>query len=227
MRLYSNCCEAINDIGRELQKCSSKVHTQTYQNKVIAKDKNFNTRELQGFSFAIINTDDKDTMPEVTLEWCKAEFKERIANHIENPGEAWKLRKEVWQEFLVNGRFEYTYWERMRHQINPVINELRKNPETRQAIIQIHNRIVDQDEMGKKRLPCSMFYHFMFRNNQLDIIYNMRSTDFATHFQNDIHLAIQMQEYIAKALNVKSGKFIMQASSLHIYAKDWQLLKRY
>ena len=77
MRIYDNCSEAIKDIGRELQKCSSEVHTQTMQNKKIAGDSNYNTRELQGFSFAIINPEDKDSMPDLTIEWCKAEFKER------------------------------------------------------------------------------------------------------------------------------------------------------
>lgn len=226
MRLYSNCCEAIKDIARELKKCSTEIMGQTMQNKQISNNEDFKTREIQGFSFSIIDTTDKDEMPNVTLEWCKAEFLERI-DLPANPGQAWKLRKEVWEEFLVGGLFEYTYSQRMYWQLKPVIAELKKNPETRQAIIQIHDRNIDQHCMGRERVPCSMFYHFMFRNEKLDIIYNMRSSDFATHFCNDIHLAIQMQEYIAKKINVTPGKFIMQVSSLHIYKKDFDLLQRY
>jgi len=243
MRIYENCKEAVKDIGRELQKCSSEVHTQTMQNKSIAKDEGYNTRELQAFSFAIINQDDRDEMPHVTKEWCKAEFKERISSTPKNPGEAYKLRKDVWEEFLIEEEreaeedgeikywtekvFEYTYAERMHWQIGKVIEELKTHPDTRQAIITIHDRKIDQERMGQMRVPCSMFYHFMFRNDKLDIIYNMRSSDFITHFQNDIWLAMAMQTYIAKYVGVEPGKFIMQVSSLHIYQKDWEELQRY
>jgi len=43
MRIYRNCAEAITDIGRELKKCAIEVHTDTYQNKVIKENPDFNT----------------------------------------------------------------------------------------------------------------------------------------------------------------------------------------
>lgn len=242
MRIYLNCVEAITDIGRELKKCAARVHTQTMQNKVIADDDNYETRELQAFEFCIINTSDKDEMPNATLEWLHAEFKERIDPNFENPGKAWELRKDVWSEFLVHRTgiypsvnakgderdvFEYTYNERIQWQIQPVINELRLHPDSRQAIIEVHNRKIDTERMGKQRIPCSMFYQFMVRDGKLDVIYVMRSSDFATHFQNDIWLADELRRYIASQLNLPIGKFIMFVSSLHIYKKDWDELKRY
>lgn len=72
-----------------------------------------------------------------------------------------------------------------------------------------------------------MFYQFMVRDGKLDVIYVMRSSDFATHFQNDIWLADELRRYIASQLNLPIGKFIMFVSSLHIYKKDWDELKRY
>ena len=233
MRIYETCRMAINDIGRELKKCSSTVHTQTMQNKRISSDEEFNTREIQAFSFTILDVADKDKMPLVTQAWCLAEFKERISLKEVNPGNAYKIREDVWNEFLVKNNltneltFEYTYSERMCWQLKRVKQELQDNPETRQAIIQIHDRHIDQYRMGLKRIPCSMFYHFMKRDGSLDIIYNMRSTDFATHFQNDIWLAIALQEWMANELGIPVGKFIMFASSLHIYKRDWDKLMNY
>lgn len=227
MRIYLNCQEAITDIGRELKKCATTVHTQTMQNKDIANDPDYETKEIQAFQFCIIDTVDKDSMPNVTLEWAQSEFSERIAPEHLNPGYAYKLRKNVWDEFLVDGKFEYTYNERISWQVNPVIQELVKHPDTRQAIIEVHDRGIDTERMGKMRVPCSMFYHFMIRNGKLDVIYVMRSTDFATHFQNDIWLADELRKYIAGRINVPVGKFIMFASSLHIYKKDWELLSNY
>ena len=228
MRIYLNCLEAITDIGRELKKCSSVVHTQTMQNKVIADNPEFATHEIEAFDFAILNSSDKDEMPNVTLEWCKAEFEERVSPEQVNPGKAFYLRPEVWNQFLnEEGLFDYTYSQRMHFQIQDNIKELREHPETRQAIIQVHNRSIDQFEMGKKRIPCSMFYQFLKREGKLDIIYIMRSSDFATHFQNDIWLAMELQKYIASETEIPVGKFIMFVSSLHIYRKDWNLLERY
>lgn len=228
MRIYRNCVEAITDIGREFQKVSSEVHTQTMQNKDISKDEDYKTREIEAFSFSILDTSDKSEMPEVTKEWADTEFTERISGQGQNPGEAYLLREEVWNEFLNDDdKFDYTYGERIGTQHQKAIHELIVHPETRQAIIQIHNREIDDKVMGKKRIPCSMFYQFLKRNGKLDIIYVMRSSDFVTHFQNDIYLAIKMQEYVARFADIPVGKFIMFVSSLHCYKKDWEKLKRY
>jgi len=227
MRIYTNCKEAITDIGRELKKCATEVHTATYQNKVIEDKPEFATKEIEAFAFTIIDQSDKDEMPNVTLAWCESEFEERISRVNINPGEAYKLRPEVWNEFLVDGKFDYTYAGRMYAQIDANIEELKKHPASRQAIIQIHDRVVDQEKMGKERIPCSMTYSFMIRDGKLDIIYYMRSTDFATHFQNDLWLAMELQQYIAEKVGVETGKFIFFANSLHIYKKDWELLSNY
>jgi thymidylate synthase len=245
MRIYLNCNEAITDIGRELKKCSTTLHPQTYQNKIIKDDPLFDTKEIQAFQFMIINTDDKDQMPNVTPEWCKEEFKERISQRGGvNPGEAYKLRPEVWNQFLVEKtelydddddggvrrvkKFDYNYNERISWQIPSIIEELRIRPETRQAIIEVHNNINDLKSLGgRERIPCSMFYQFMVRDGKLDVLYVMRSSDFATHFTNDIWQADELRRFIASQVGLPIGKFIMTISSLHIYAKDWSELKNY
>lgn len=238
MRIFRNCREAIIEIGRELKKVSVVIQGQTMQDKNIADNPDFNTREIQAFSFAIIDTSDKDQMPNLTREWAEAEFLERIGypeafgldserRQPSNPGLAYLKRKEVWEEFLVDGKFAYSYSERMFWQIDPIIDELQKNPATRQAIIRIHDNFIDLKKLGKDRLPCSLQYHFMIRDNELDIIYTMRSSDFVTHFCNDIYLAIKLQEYIASQINRFTGKFIFFCSSLHIYRKDWKVLTNY
>ncbi len=245
MRIYLDTVEAIKDIGRELKKCSTEVWTQTMQNKDISKDDRFSTHELQAFEFMVINGDDKDKMPGVTKEWADAEFKERVSKDFVNPGEAYKLREDVWSEFLVEQyaeleqesrelkfkepkfKFDYTYNDRIMYQLQPVIDELKIRPESRQAIIELHNNKIDLKSFGTKRIPCSMFYHYMLRDGKLDVIYVMRSSDFATHFQNDIYLAIELRNYIASRIGVPPGKFIMFVSSLHIYKKDFDTLKNY
>lgn len=228
MRIFSNCTEAISEIQRDLYEMGVEVESGSMQNKIVKGNKDYVTKELQGYSFTILDDEDMDSIAN-NLEWCKAEFKERIhlwdnLNHDWplNPGNAYKLREEVWNEFLVDGKFCYTYNERMRWQIRAVLDELKKNPNSRQSIIEVHDRSIDQERMGgKSRIPCSMYYQLMIRNGKLDIIYNMRSTDFFTHFKHDIWLAITLRNWFAEQLNIETGKFIMFASSLHAYRKDF------
>lgn len=163
------------------------------------------------------------------IAWCNAEFAERISREEMNPGTAWKLRENVWKEFLnEKGEQDYTYAERMMGQIDKVIAELKRNPESRQTIISIHNSLADVDSMGgKERIPCSMFYQFMVRKDvnedpKLNIVYVMRSSDYYTHFKNDIWLACELRDYIAKEIGVAAGTFTMFVSSLHMYKKDME-----
>ena len=226
-RIYANSKEAISEIQRDLYEMGTVVQSLTMQDKDVRNDEGFKTKELQNYSFTILDDSDKDEIV-TELDWCNAEFAERVSGwkNIEdytpiNPGEAHKLR-DVWKEFIHNGKFAYSYNERMYWQLNKVMEELKKNPNTRQAIIEVHNRKIDQDKMGgKARIPCSMFYQFMIRNGKLEITYVMRSTDFFTHFKNDIWLACELKNWMAEQLEISPGKFTMFATSLHAYKKDF------
>lgn len=227
MRIYKNCSEAINEIERDLFEIGVRVMVNTVQDKDVSDDKdNYMTQEMQGYDFMILDQSDRDDMvrnqSEDLLEWNEAEHLERVSHEPINPGVAYKLRNSVWNEFLHSGRFGYTYNERIREQLPQIIAELKKNINTRQAIIEIHNNMIDLDSLGGAcRLPCSMYYQFMYREGKLDVIYNMRSSDFYTHFRNDIWQAMKLRDLVASELEVESGKFIMFVSSLHAFKKDF------
>jgi thymidylate synthase len=217
-RIFGNCKEAIDEIERDIMEMGIKVHPHTMQNKVVKDNDDFSTMELQNYTFSILDTSDKDTIIS-NRKWCLAEFIERIDAVSNNPGIAWTLREDVWKEFLNNeGEFDYTYGERLNgeEQLANVIIELRKNPDTRQAIIHVHYPS-DSWDIAKNRIPCSMYYQLMVRRGKLDIIYNMRSSDFDTHFKNDIWLADELRNYIAEKIKVPRGLFHMNVGSLHRY----------
>jgi len=216
-RIYQNMKEAISEIQRDIYEMGIKVHPHTMQNKDVKDDERYETLELQNYSFCILDLSDKNSLVPV-LEWCRAEFDERISPNTKNPGEAWKLRPEVWSEFLVDGRFCYTYSERMNafEQVQNVIRELTVNPDSRQCIIHVHYP-EDILIMRKKRMPCSIYYQLMVRRGELDIIYNMRSCDFNTHFRNDIWQASELRDYIAGELGIPPGRLYMNIGSLHVY----------
>ena len=226
MRIFKNCEEAINEIERDLFEIGVRVKVPTVQDKDVRGLDEYETKEMEGYSFMILDQSDKDEMvsnqKEDLLRWNRVEHLERISiSHI-NPGEAYKLRSDVWNEFLHDGKFAYTYNERIRGQLNPIIAELKKNLNTRQALIEIHNNQIDLENVGgKSRICCSCFYQFLYREGKLDVIYTMRSSDFYTHFRNDIWQAIELRNHVAKELGQKEGKFIMFVSSLHAFKKDF------
>lgn len=232
-RIYSTCREAIKETERELFEMGIKVSGFSFQDQITEGNPDFDTKELQAYNFTIMAPDPEEALACVTewygvdvQNWLWAEFKERVglpSVHGLNPGEAWKLRADVWAQFLeADGSFAYTYAERMQPQLQVVVGELRKHPQTRQAIIEIHNNILDLQHMGgKRRIPCSMFYQFLIRNGAMDCVYSMRSSDLLTHFVNDLTLAVLLQDYMRVQVGIASqGNFTMFVGSLHTFRKD-------
>ncbi len=80
-----------------------------------------------------------------------------------------------------------------------------------------------------ERIPCSMYYDFLIRQNGkgekvLHICYHQRSSDFVTHFGNDVYLAWRLMEYVAKEVGSKTSYLYHTIDSLHTYQKDWYKL---
>lgn len=236
MRIYSNCYELMSETGRNLWEMGMEVKPKTYQNKNIEGKDEFITKELICEQYCLTKMPDPEYLFTYTKckDWADAEFQERISDKKLNPGEAWKLRKDVWEEFLTRGKFDYTYNERIYHVIKDVIELLKNDSDTRKAVIPIFNG--DQDFLdtlyydGSKRIPCSMYYDFLIRENasgqkQLNICYHQRSSDFVTHFGNDVYLAWKLMEYVAEQVGILPGYLYHTIDSLHSYKKDWGKLK--
>ena len=254
MRIYSDTKEMVREVERDLWEMGIDVHPQTMQDKNIAGNPDYMTKELQSFGFQIVgsvgspNTDTEKQMVEYIakdpakttsiMDYIDQEFQDRIGGVAMNPGNAYSKRKEIWDDFLHNGRFAYTYSERMHWQVKEMLSELSTRPETRQAIITLHSNInthqtlegphsvvrsQDVENKGARgRIPCSMYYQVMIRNRKVDLIYTMRSCDFLVHYPVDIALAMRLQKYFATQLGREVGMFTYFTGSLHAYRKDMQ-----
>lgn len=234
MRIYTDCYELMSETGRNLWEMGLLVKPKTYQNKDIENNPEFETKELICEQYCL--TDLKDEyylfIYSNSQDWADAEFKERITPNV-NPGKAWKLRKDIWEQFLVDGYFDYTYSERFTDALNELINLLKIDPDTRRAVLPVFNGSNYDDTKYYHdfvRIPCSMYYDFLIRENergekQLNICYHQRSSDFITHFGNDVYLAYKLMQYVAAQIGVKPGYLFHTIDSLHVYRKDWQKLK--
>jgi len=227
VRIYADFKEALSEIKRDLAEMGIKVHTLTYQDKYIGHDPEMETMEIQNYMYTVPQPNYQELSP--TQPWADTEFEERI-NPKGNPGEAWKLREEVWTQFLDDGKFAYTYGERLAWQVDEVVNTLHKDPNTRQAYMGMWNATLDADKTGGiSRVPCTLGYHFQLRKGKLNITYLQRSADFALHFVNDIYLAGRMHLHILEELQgvegfyadeISLGSYTHWLGSLHIFKKD-------
>lgn len=220
MRIFENTEEAYPEILRDIVKFGRLVKSNTVQNWKEVGDE-YLMSEVQLYSFCVVDDSDMfDTCKD--SEWVKEEFRERLVNV--NPGIAWELRKNYWETVMTDGKFCYTYGERMYEIIPKVIELLKSNEGTRQAVITLWQYGDHFLTNGEKRVPCSMYYNFHYREQALDLIYHMRSSDYYEHFRNDFTLASMLKQYVAKELGVKPGKTFMSVDSLHAYKKDWASL---
>lgn len=223
-RIYANWKDAYGEIKRDVSENGISVHTKTYQNKDIEKNPMFETKEIQNYSWVLQNAKSSD-ITGVTQPWADAEFLERIAPEDMNPGEAWKLRADVWTEFLMDGKQSYTYNERYHRnkQLDKIIQCLKNDPMTRQAWLSMWDPNEDPDKFtGVGRCPCTLGYHFFYRGGKLNMHNVMRSCDIYTHFCNDVYLSIRLLEYVAEKVSMPVGNFQQTVFSLHAYRKDFE-----
>lgn len=243
MRIFSNTHDLMSEMGRELSSYGAIVRPKHYQNKYIEGNEDFVTKEIICQQYCLTGMPDPEWLFTYTRarDWADAEFKERVTVPFFNPGKAWELRKELWEQFLNNnGRFDYTYNERMNTvayykdspetYLNNIIRLLKDDPGTRKAILSIFDPSVDSQRLdGVGRIPCSMYYDFLIRwspkgEKVLHICYHQRSSDFIQHFGNDVYLAWRLMEYIAREVGILPGYLYHTIDSLHAYKKDWYLL---
>jgi len=227
MRIYTEANEAFEEIKRDLAEMGIWVHPKTMQDKNVEGNPDYETTELQNYCYTILDAKSKD-IPNVTQPWADEEFKERITDPetvggFINPGEAWKLRDNIWGEFYHNGRFGYSYNELLwnNRQLPKIISRLKEDPDSRQLWISLWDPTRDPDLLGGiSRVPCSLGYGLQVREGKLNLHYVMRSCDFSTHFANDVYLAIKLLEYISKLTGYEVGSFTHTIFSLHVYRKD-------
>lgn len=226
MRFYKNFIEAQNEIGRDLAELGILVQPETMQAIYVADNPEYQTKELANYIYTVTHPDYTE-IEGVHEDWVHREWRDRKAGGL-NPGTAWKQREDVWRPLLEvddeehhNMRFSYTYSMRMGGEhLQYIIDEIKVHPHSRQLFLPVWDRTVDEKRRGKKRVPCSLGYWFVMRNDQIHITYMMRSCDFVTHYPNDVAITAIIQDHVARETGYSVGSFTHFIGSLHAYKKD-------
>lgn len=123
---------------------------------------------------------------------------------------------------IVNSNYGWQ-WGR-NNQLDKTIEQLKKNPDTRQAWISIFDG-KEKDEY-QFDTPCTLAVGFSvhpYNENSLNMTVVMRSCDLVYGFCNDQYCFSKLQEVVAKELNLQVGTYYHFAHDLHIYKKHFNL----
>jgi thymidylate synthase len=229
-RIFDDVELAIDELRRNVSELGTTVELKTYQNINIAGNPDFITKELIGESFKITEAVSSEAALEYIHEtrgegwrnFVVQEFDERLSEDHVNPGDSWRLVGDYWNKFFnKSGKHDYTYNERIRPQLQLVIEELKRDPGSRRAFLSIWDSGRDpENSLREMRVPCSLGYQFLIRNGKVDIIYLMRSSDVMQLIDIDIFMTLCLKEHVASVLGLNPGVAHFHIGSLHGYKRD-------
>lgn len=124
----------------------------------------------------------------------------------------------IWKNMMDdkgNVRSNYGWQWKRNKQLDKVVNQLKLNKETRQAVISIYDG--KEIDTYKNDTPCTYAVQFTILNNKLNMTVLMRSNDLWYGFCNDQFCFSRLQEMISIELNIEIGTYYHFAHNLHIY----------
>lgn len=187
------------------------------------------------------------------LPWAEDHFHERVGGQPLNPGNTYHY----WPYYKGNvpkhqnpedgDTFSHTYMERfwprqagmpshgdhigIRYRygdLADVVKLLSVEPYTRQAYLPVWFP-EDTGAHAGERVPCTLGYHFLRRENRLHIFYPIRSCDLLRHFRDDVYLACRLVQWMLGKLewdDVIPGQLTMTMNSLHIFEPEVEMMRK-
>ena len=207
-----------------------------YKNQILLYGVDFDdTKALFNVGFTIENPMDNHISCEQRNwkhDYAEAEWQWYLTGdrNIKKLGYIYGKVPEIWKRMAdkkgnVNSNYGYQ-WKRTAgvpyqggikyiSQLNYVVNLLRDNPKTRQAVISIY----DGKEHPKYEFdtPCTYAIQFTIVNDKLNMCVTMRSNDLWYGFCNDQYCFSMLQKLIADKLDLPIGNYFHFAHNLHLY----------
>jgi len=198
---------------------------------------------------------------EPNLPWAEDHFLERVCGSPLNPPpshEWWPFAQKNNDQHMKEKKFSHTYPERMwpkmanvgnktdkgrqifvphvgiRYMygdLDDVVEQLYKSPGTRQAYLPIWFP-EDTGAVHGERVPCTLGYHFLIRQERLYCTYYIRSCDFLRHFVDDVYMAARLAQWMVEKLraldyhDLRPGLLVMHMASLHVFQGEELRLRR-
>lgn len=195
-----------------------------YHNKIITEGVPFgDTKALFNVGFYLDNPILKEitnTERNWSYDYAEAEWEWYLSGdpNISRLGEIYGKVPAIWKRMAnssgeVNSNYGYQ-WQRNK-QLDHIVDMLKANPSTRQAAISIY----DAKEINRysSDTPCTYAVQFTIIENKLCMSVYMRSNDLWYGFCNDQYQFANLQELVAKRLDIETGWYYHHAHNLHLY----------
>lgn len=137
----------------------------------------------------------------------------------------------MWRNISLRGRLNSNYGSYVYRQggFDWVIEELRRDPDSRRACISILNE--SHMRTDAKDVPCTAYMSFRIRNGRLNMSVHMRSQDAIYGMTNDVPAFTFIHEMIYKTLvgdhqfdGLGMGDYFHTADSFHVYERHFKML---
>lgn len=191
------------------------------------------TVELIGVSFIV---DEHSIIGKVNMQYVEKElnwYNSQSRNVWDIEGTVPK----IWQMVSdrngnINSNYGWAiYSEENGYQYKNVLRKLKKDPNSRQAIM-IYNRPsmhTDYNKDGMSDFMCCQNVKYFIRDDKLISVVDFRSNDARFGFLNDLHWMLHVQEKLFMDLreaypSLQMGHIVWNAGSLHVYERDFDLL---
>lgn len=114
--------------------------------------------------------------------------------------------------------------------LDDLVTILAVEPTTRQAYLPVWFPEDLGAALEHKRVPCSLGYHFICRDQRLHCVYYLRSCDFVRHFRDDVYLTVRLVLWVLEQCrlaapekgwdDIQPGKLTIHITSLHCFETD-------
>lgn len=187
------------------------------------------TKYLRNVSFVIKNPMDNEintpwrkwSLKYARIEWDWYLKATRSTRDIKDHAKIWSMIQDEYGE--VNSNYGWQ-WNRS-NQIEYVIKELKRDKNTRRAVLTIYD--AKESHIFKKDTPCTLSIHFdIERDIFLNMSVNMRSNDLVFGFCNDQYCFSMLQKMIADNIGLKVGEYNHFCHNLHIYERHYKIHER-
>jgi thymidylate synthase len=128
------------------------------------------------------------------------------------------------RRYADDGVLRGAYGPRMRRwgghvdQLAEVARTLRKDADSRRAVIQLYDPA--RDAAGHRDVPCTLGFRFQLRQGRLHMSTTMRSQDLWVGFPYDVFFATVLHELVAGWVGAELGTYYHHVDSLHLYESD-------
>ena len=136
-------------------------------------------------------------------------------------------RAKIWKQMMVPGTTEvnsnYGYYWNYNNQLVKVIDELKRNKETRRAIV-VHY-ILHEIDRYKYDTPCNDVLNFYIKDDKLHMTVFARSIDLVFGFCNDQYTFAKLMEHVSRKTKYPVGQMHWFITNLHVYPRHYEMFK--